>query len=207
MNKLYKYTSQEYIEDALLYGVHASRLDNVNDPYEVEGIRYPDKYRVACLTNSNNAMLLWSYYVGHRGCCISYELSPDVENIIMPIKYTEEIEARRDLDNVGVINSLFTKGKEWAHEHEYRAVYFEDRDKDSNYWKKHNDEIFLNLRPIEIYFGVLSSSVESYQSTLRIIQDYNHDKDSSIKCFGMYKRDDKYGLRIDRQFNLMDELQ
>ncbi len=49
MNTLYKYMKLEYLKDALYYGVRASSLKKVNDPYEGEGIENPDKYRIVCL--------------------------------------------------------------------------------------------------------------------------------------------------------------
>ena len=62
---IYKYMKLGNLADALNYGVHASVIEDVNDPYEWEGIDNPQLFRIACMTNSDKKMLLWSYYVNH----------------------------------------------------------------------------------------------------------------------------------------------
>ena len=59
---LFKYTGLQYIPSCIENGIFASRLDNINDPFEGKGIRYPNRYRVVCLTASPYQMLMWAYY-------------------------------------------------------------------------------------------------------------------------------------------------
>ena len=51
--KIHKYMKIEHAIDALEHGIYAGTLDSFNDPYEYEGILYPDLYRVCCLTGSD----------------------------------------------------------------------------------------------------------------------------------------------------------
>jgi hypothetical protein len=63
---LYKYTRQEFIPSSVENGIYASRLDDINDPFEGKGITYPNQYRVVCLTASSYRMLMWAYYGNHK---------------------------------------------------------------------------------------------------------------------------------------------
>ena len=58
--KIHKYMKIEHAIDALEHSIYAGKLDSFNDPYEYEGILYPDMYRVCCLTRSDTAMLMWA---------------------------------------------------------------------------------------------------------------------------------------------------
>lgn len=119
--KLYKYTSLEYINSCIENGIYASRLENINDPFEVKDIRYKEQFRVVCLTTSYKQMLMWAYYGNHRGCCIEY----DVSNLkgIRPINYIKTFQSHNEMSNEELIESLYNKGFEWKHENEYRLVY------------------------------------------------------------------------------------
>ena len=74
-NSIYKYTKIEYIKSCVENGIYASRIDQVNDPYESDGIENPDLYRIACLTTASTQMLMWAYYGNHHGCSIQYDVS------------------------------------------------------------------------------------------------------------------------------------
>lgn len=59
---IYKYMKLEYINDAIQHDVYASKLEEVNGPYEFEGIKHPEKFRICIMTNSLRTMLMWSHY-------------------------------------------------------------------------------------------------------------------------------------------------
>ena len=123
MKSLYKYTALERIPSCIKNGVYASRLNNINDPYEGRGIRYMNQYRVVCLTSSPFQMLMWAYYGNHKGCCIEYDVGEITG--IRPVEYIKEFQSHEDMNTQEVIESLYKKGNEWSHEHEYRLVYHE----------------------------------------------------------------------------------
>ncbi len=206
MDNLYKYTSLKYIEESLNYGVHAARLNSVNDPYEIHEIMYPEDYRIVCMTSSCKKMLLWSYYVNHKGCCIEFDIPEFAREIVKPVNYSKNIEYRQSMDADQIIASLYSKGDEWKEESEYRAVYYTRRDNDWSYWKKYKDEIFLKLEVKAIILGVNSEYSDGYLEALKSIRDWNDNNGKSIPVYKMYKRTDKYGLEINKQFDYKREI-
>ena len=95
MSTLFKYTLSEHIQSCVENGVYASRLDNINDPYEARDVRYQEQYRVVCLTSSSQQMLMWAYYGNHKGCCIEY----DVTGIdgIQKVNYIRDFISRENM--------------------------------------------------------------------------------------------------------------
>ncbi len=108
-----------------------------------------DSLYVACLSEKNDSILMWSYYGDkHRGACIEFDIDEDKAHLfkvqykkIRPqIQYKKVIEEycgrlfaeiKNELiskDEV-IINLLalpyITKSIEWKHEHEYRYIFSE----------------------------------------------------------------------------------
>ena len=205
--KLYKYTSLEYIEDALYYGAYASRLEDANDPYEAVGIQYPDDYRIVCLTSSFRQMLMWSYYTKHRGCCIQYRCLDEDCNVVQKMEYVRNVDYRRTMTPDEVIESLYLKGEEWKHEREYRAVYYSRRDENSSMWKHHNDSVFLNLKVEAIYFGLYSEVDDNYFEALQNIKDWCNNTGESLTINKMLLKADRYELEVNKQYDYLRELE
>ena len=136
---LFKYTELQYIPSCIESGIYASRLDNINDPFEGNGVKYPDHYRVVCLTKSSHKMLMWAYYGNHRGCCVEF----DVSNIsgVRKIEYIKKFINRENMNTDEVIDSLYKKGYEWKNENEYRLVYYEPNAEET-IWKRVKDKVF-----------------------------------------------------------------
>ncbi len=204
---LYKYTSLKYLQDALEYGVYAAKLDQVNDPYEGHDIEYMDKYRVVCLTGSDKAMLLWAYYVQHRGCCIEYYTPDDYSRVIHKVGYTDSFFNRREMNGAEIIESLYHKGKEWEHENEFRAVYYETRDGKKDYWRRIGDRVFFQLKIKSITFGVLSHEDQMYFDSLRLINKLANDGNPGIEIKKLIKSNDRYQLILDKQYDIQHELE
>lgn len=97
-------------------------------------------YFIVCYSEVKERILMWSYYAkDHSGFCIEYnfkELGPlhPLSRILHPVIYTDELfDATYYLINPLVnnhrTNNLFgiypsiSKGREWAHEREWRTVY------------------------------------------------------------------------------------
>lgn len=90
--------------------------------------------RVACFSEINDSILMWSYYTDkHKGLCLEYDpniLDDGVEehenmlNAIQKVQYSETqynnpkyFRSSRSLNNI-----YFTKALCWAHEQEWRIV-------------------------------------------------------------------------------------
>ena len=177
---VYKYTKIMYLKKAIEYGLFASHIDDVNDPYEWEGIAYRDRYRICCVTSGYQAMLMWAYYVNHRECAIQFEINGEAEQLMRNVHYQEEFVSRREMSVSEIMESLFIKGKEWIHEREKRAVYYEPTAQEC--WKEHVGEIYLNASVKEVIFGVLAHKNTNYVETLEYLKQYNEqcDSDKSI---------------------------
>ena len=201
---LFKYTGLQYIPSCIENGIFASRLDNINDPFEGKGIRYPNRYRVVCLTASPYQMLMWAYYGNHRGCCIEF----DVEKIkgIRQVEYIREFLSHEDMNTQEVIESLYKKGNEWSHEKEYRLVYHEPRaEKDS--WKRIGENVFLIAPVKQIIFGFAAEMDEKYPEMLEYIRKYNDSNDQMIKVTKCKLKPNQYRLEEDKQFDLDEEIE
>ncbi len=213
--KLYKYTSMEYLRQALYYGPHASSLNQVNDPYEAVGIRYPERYRICCLTNSDLKMLLWAYYVNHRGCVIEYDMSNIINNdndLIKKVDYEESLRTPHvEMSQEEVFFSLCRKSKEWDYENEYRAVYYQENANLECWAIDNGGEVYLKAIPTKVVFGLYAHLSENYYSSLRIIREYNDSlKDDSREGVSVEKcilDQNMYKLLRDRQFNYLLELE
>lgn len=210
--KLYKYTEQRHLEDGLFRGVFAANINTVNDPYECEGIKFSDDYRIVCLTKSYKSMLMWSYYNQHKGCVIAYDTSSLIENqIIKDVQYSKKLLEKSLLNSEDILNSLYSKGKEWKHEKECRAVYYRP-DFDTKYWITSNDgKVFLKAIPTEVIFGVKAETDDSYHDSLQIIEKYqNYCSKITLPMLDITKlkvSSQKYMLVFDNQYDYKRELQ
>ena len=145
--KLYKYKSLrnlwhvlDIIVNSRLYCAHWSEL---NDPLEGRYEVYlgnkearlkellvgqielkKDSYRVASLSASADAFLLWSHYAdGHKGVAIEVNIPEDDPDLLAvtysPFSsvFTKKLQTEED------VRHLFNgKSEEWAYEREYRVV-------------------------------------------------------------------------------------
>ena len=200
INRLYKYTSVDFIESCLENGVYASKLDQLNDPYEKKGIVDPDQFRVVCMTNSKMKMLMWSYYGKHKGICIEYKVNDAVRDFLKPVKYTSRPYNRRYLSKKEIIDDLGKKGKEWRHELEYRAVFHVD---DSNpVWKRiaGTDNVFLDLPVSKVIVGC-EVSEEDLEKVVKAVSEYNKKSKETVKIECLMLKDDRHELVVDKQFD------
>ena len=213
IEKLAKYTSLKYIENAINYGIYASHITAVNDPFENEGVKYPDEYRICCMTNSAKQMIMWAYYTNHRGCLIEYDVSHCIElhnDLIRPVKYEESLRnSRYEMTPAEVFESLYTKSKEWKHENEYRAAYYSES-ADENIWTIVDGEVYLKAKVTKIVFGLFAEKDEKYICVLRKLREINQSREmNSIPLIEVTKcrlNRNNYGLTEDKQFDYIKEL-
>ena len=206
MKHFYKYTSLNFIESAIKYGAYASRLDRINDPYECEGILYPNDFRVSCLTKSSSQMLMWSYYNNHRGCVLKYAFPDDIYGVLLkPVAYSNIYVAHRFLSDEEIIDSLYKKGREWKKENEVRAVYHAKKH-DATAWNHVDEEVYLKARVETVYLGILSHKDSKYQDAIHFIKEYNQENSESINVKKYILSDRGYKLVLDTQFDYNREV-
>ena len=194
MESLFKYTKLDYIKSALYNGVYASVLTDVNDPYEWNGLEYAKDYRICCMTTSSRQMLMWSYYTHHSGCCIEYCFDESLlsNNIVRPVNYTDIYRNNRYLSLDEIYDHLYSKGKEWEHEKEVRAVWFRD-DFDKKLWFVRDDLVFLKAKVRSVTFGILSDRSNEYFNVLKLYYTISPRK-SQYNCDDFMNFVESYSL-------------
>lgn len=112
MNTASKFTKTEHLEDALKNRAYASPLNNLNDPYEFAGIRYPDEYRVCSFMTSNNKMLMWSHYgQGHHGIRIDFCFDDESYHHIEQVQYSKKLQKRQNECTENLKDRILEKAK------------------------------------------------------------------------------------------------
>ena len=195
---LYQYMDLSHLSSCFENGIYASKLERVNDPYEGLGIEYPNQYRICCMTKSPLKMLMWAYYVNHRGCCVGF----DVGSHFQPVKYTDTLQPHEEMDSEEIIASLYTKGKEWIHEEEYRAVYFEP-EANGSLWNKKSNEVYFRAPVVSVTFGLTAESNPDYLEALEYLRDSGSTGIEYSKC---KLKKGQYQLYKDKQFNIDQEI-
>lgn len=195
---LYQYMDLQYLSSCFENGVYASRLEKVNDPYEGLGIEYPNQYRICCMTKSPLKMLMWAYYVSHRGCCIGF----DVGSHFQRVQYTDALQPHEEMNSAEIILSLYKKGREWKHEEEYRAVYYEPEG-DIDLWNVIDDEVYFKAPVVSVTFGLTVETNPGYLEALEYLRDSGKSNVEYSKC---KPKKGQYQLYKDKQFNIDQEI-
>ncbi len=195
---LYKYIQLEYLQSCFDNGIFASSLENVNDPFEQEGIRYPELYRICCLTKSRMKMLMWSYYGAHKGCCVGFDVPDDS---FKPVEYIGRFEDRSVMSTEEVIESLYHKGSEWRREEEYRNVFYRKKH-DHHIWKTDSKgNVFFKAPVCSVIFGFFSHLSPEYRTALLYLKDKNVEV---TKCD---LKKGYYAFYSNKQFDIEQELE
>ncbi len=86
-----------------------------------------ENFGVACFSESNNDMLMWSHYAdNHFGLCLGFDVGENPgEKGFYKINYSTDYP-EIDLENIwhkdGLMKILYTKGKAWEYEKEWRLI-------------------------------------------------------------------------------------
>lgn len=206
---LFKYTGLDRIQSCVENGVYAANIADLNDPFEYDGIEYPDDYRVACLTNSETKMLMWAYYGNHQNCCIEFAIDYDVvkTGLLKAVDYISEFRDHDEMDNEELIQALYTKGSEWSHEKEWRAVWYKDNEYADGIWKADGDKLFLRAKVVAVTFGLAAIKNPKYQEALQYLLDYNQNHTEKIRIQKCKVSGNKYEIKIDKQFKAKNEVE
>ena len=152
-NIFYKYypqgTIKENRHDIVNGTLSFSHPRFFNDPFDCNCVLYNNKdmsnlFRVLCITNESNNILMWSYYSeNHKGYCVEYSYSKlievikelDISGICIfgEVIYTKKRPPQKSpvkkfsfTDIEFYINVTFNKFEEWKHEKELRFVIISD---------------------------------------------------------------------------------
>lgn len=88
-------------------------------------------HRICCLSTVNNNIKMWSHYADdHKGFCLEYnfkELNNDLTELLLPVRYTDEVLDVSDcftdkMNNSIILNALTRKYTEWSEEKEWRII-------------------------------------------------------------------------------------
>lgn len=209
MNTASKFTKTEHLEDALKNRAYASPLNNLNDPYEFAGIRYPDEYRVCSFMANNNKMLMWSHYgQGHHGIRIDFYFDDESYHHIEQVQYSKKLQKRQNECTENLKDRILEKGKEWAYEEEKRAVWQKGISDAS--WCCLDDKIVLRATVNCVVFGTLAdSNTEQYRHALTLLKNENscRDKKSEILVKKCRISDSKYRTIYDKQYDYLKDLE
>ena len=103
-------------------------MDDINEA--VKGIR--DALQVACFSETNRSILMWSHYANnHQGFCVEYDFSDwECKKYLKPVQYVSERQyvPGNFADNIypgaenAFINAALYKFVEWSYEKEWRLV-------------------------------------------------------------------------------------
>lgn len=90
-------------------------------------------FTVACLSETNSSVLMWSHYSDeHKGFCIEYSgkdiyHSSDINKHFFPVKYVTQEEQQLPVSSLALdysgLYSVLTKTDDWAYEQEWRIAF------------------------------------------------------------------------------------
>lgn len=192
--------SIDKVISALENGIYAGHLSSFNDPYEYEGILYPDNYRVCCLTKSSRKMLMWAHYGNHRGCCVGFQVD---DNDLREVIYSTDFYRRSEMDKNEVLENLYVKSSEWSYENEYRII-CKVSEFDSKKWslRKVNEvtSYFFKAKVVEVVFGIRTNfKDQNCQELLKTLQKINYNQEK-LKVKACTISDTKYEIIFNNQF-------
>ena len=190
---VYKFIKIPYVVDALEYGIYAGKITDFNDPYEYEGILYPDQFRVCCMTSSNKQMLMWAHYGFHRQFCVGFEI--EESDRVQKVKYDLRYEPHRYMDVSEIKNSLYKKAKEWEYEKEIRIVL--DINNDSGF-EAVNGEYYYPAIPRSVLIGL---NVDVQNDEVLEIFNYINNMKNKIEVKKCMLSNTRYEIIWDRQFD------
>lgn len=155
---------------------------------DTESDRFQKKIFVACFSERNDSVLMWSHYAEqHTGLCVGYKLRDLIEKYnCFPVIYSNKMPQINDLNNIDkgeLYLSVLTKGEDWSYEQEWRII-----DIDSSK-EGCEGKLILFEKPVAIYMGARQGRTErknhkQYQN-LRIY-------DNPLSAWEAYSSEDFY---------------
>jgi hypothetical protein len=144
MHRAYHFVSLHHgLDDLRHRHLKISRLDELNDPFELWAVAQPDarlrhairaikqemsqQYGLLCFSLDWHNPLLWSHYADrHHGLALGFDID---EGILKRVSYTRNRPVLRKIDIEIADSLLFTKYIDWNYEQEARIfTSLENRD-------------------------------------------------------------------------------
>jgi hypothetical protein len=186
---------------AFLYNHHSKEIYDRDTEYNLavkEGLKQYDRDKeseklqqkvfVACFSERNNSMLMWSHYAEqHTGLCVGYRLHELIKKYnIFPVIYNNQMPQISDISNAdeGILyKSILTKCEDWSYEKEWRII---DIDKSK---EGCNGKLISFEKPVSIYMGVCQGRTEKKNSKqYRDIRVY----DNAMSAWEAYSSEEFY---------------
>lgn len=141
--------------------------------------------KVYCLSEKMNSILMWSHYANnHEGFCIGYdmkELDLKVQELTMPVIYSNKLAKEININNNDFLYSLLSKCEEWEYEQEWRII-------DINNFLLNKKDNYLEMKPSELYLGAKINSKD--KETLKEIA-----KEKQLDVYQMVMSKNEYVLK------------
>lgn len=186
---------------AFLYNHHSKEIYDRDTEYNLavkEGLKQYDRDKeseklqqkvfVACFSERNNSMLMWSHYAEqHTGLCVGYRLHELIKKYnIFPVIYNNQMPQISDISNAdeGILyKSILTKCEDWSYEKEWRII---DIDKSK---EGCNGKLISFEKPVSIYMGVRQGRTEKKNS-----KQYRHIRvyDNAMSAWEAYSSEEFY---------------
>ncbi len=204
-DNIFNYTKLEYVSAMINYGIYASSVSNMNDPYESIDIDDPDDYRMICLSRSKNAKLMWSHYADkHKGCLVQFTKPIEygtTDFILRRVNYSSTYTSRKDHSPQDIVQLLYTKDGKWKHELEVRAVCHLP-DIDEKYWRRIGDAVYFKAKVKRIYLGCLTDLQSlTYYELLDKVDRYNQDNPKNKIEIKRYRLSEEiFLLKLDERY-------
>ena len=173
MERAYHFVSLHYgLDDLRRRHLKISRLDDLNDPFELWAIAQPDhrirqalkatkaqmatQFGLLCFSRDWHNPLLWSHYADkHRGLALGFDVD---EHIPKPVTYRRTRPVLTTIDTKVAKWLLFTKYADWSYEYEARIfTSLEDQElKTGLYFANLSEQLILR----EVIAGPLCTTTE-----------------------------------------------
>ena len=191
-----------HFSDIIEYGLYASPLKDLNDPFEWIEIQDKENYRVVSLSKSRNKKMMFAYYGGGHGCCIEVEVTD--ESIIRKISYDKLTHFQQLRRTKTPEETLFHKDRLFEKENEYRVL-FDCINPDPNHWTILRDNrVFLKCKVIRVYLSPSSQDYQSgYADALDVVRRHNEqakNKSDRIEVKKLKLSTEKYQFVLDDTF-------
>lgn len=184
---LYNHRSKEVYDRDTEYNL-AVKEELKQYDRDKESEKLQRKVFVACFSERNNSMLMWSHYAEqHTGLCVGYRLHELIEKYnIFPVIYNNQMPQISDISNADksiLYQSILTKCEDWSYEKEWRII---DIDKSK---EGCNGKLISFEKPVSIYMGVRQGRTEKKNSKqYRDIRVY----DNAMSAWEAYSSEEFY---------------
>ena len=163
----------------------------IRDQDDILSENFKENLRVACFSNVNDSILMWSHYADfHKGFCIEYDTRKgSIFSNALPVIYKKErYDAAKCLvehTNKTSITPILYKAKVWDYENEWRIIATDKHLSETNY--------ILDMKNYitGIYLGAKAKEYDK-DNNINAIQEWGES--NNIPIYEMKLQNDEYKL-------------